>query len=462
MRGTASMMRRGRYSDGLRDSIIMEPIDFLIAPRWTIPVEPDGVVLERHAIAVRDGRIVAILPQDEAARRFPAAQVHEAESQVAIPGLINAHTHAAMNLFKGMSDDLPLKEWLEEHIWPAEQRWISEGFVRDGTRLAAAEMLLGGTTCFNDMYFYPDTAALAAAEIGIRAVVGLIVLDFPSVWAGSAAEYLAKGAEVHDRLRGHPLARTAFAPHAPYTVGDEALTRIATLAEELDIPVHMHLHETAHEVAESETRHAERPLARIQRLGLLSPRLVAVHMTTLTDDEIARLAEHGAHVVHCPQSNLKLASGLCPVERLRVAGVNLALGTDGAASNNDLSMLGELRSAALLAKGVARDARALPARAALGMATLGAARALGLDQEIGSLMPGKAVDITLIDLASIHTQPTYNPLSQIIYAAGRHQVSHVWVGGRQVVRNGELLTEDVRALCRAADQWRGHIESAAH
>jgi len=435
----------------------MEQIDALLAPRWIIPVEPDGTVLEGHSIAVRDGKIVAILPREEAARRFPAVTAVEAASHVAIPGLINAHTHAAMNLFKGMSDDLPLKEWLEEHIWPAEQRWVSEAFVRDGTRLAAAEMLLGGTTCFNDMYFHPDTAALAAAEIGMRAVVGLIVLEFPSVWAGSAAEYMAKGAEVHDRLRGHPLARTAFAPHAPYTVDDSALIRVATLAEELDIPIHIHLHETAHEVTDSENRHGERPLARLQRLGLLSPRLVAVHMTALIDEEIARLAAHGGHVVHCPQSNLKLASGLCPIERLRVAGVNLALGTDGAASNNDLSMLGEMRSAALLAKGVAGDARALPAHAALRMATLGGAHALGLDHEIGSLVPGKAADITLIDLDSIHTQPAYNPLSLIVYAAGRHQVSDVWVSGRQVVRHGELLTEDVRALCRAADEWRGRI-----
>lgn len=437
------------------------PVDSLLHPRWILPVEPAGAVLEDHALAVHEGRIHDLLPVDEAAARYAPGEVVELPSHALAPGFVNAHTHAAMALFRGLADDLPLMEWLNAHMWPAEQRWVNETFVRDGTRLAAAEMIRSGTTCFNDMYFYPDVTARATAGAGIRAVVGLIVLDFPTQWAGSPEEYLDKGLAVHDALRDQPLAHTAFAPHAPYSVSDAPLARVATLAEELDIPVHMHVHETAHEVEESVARHGRRPLARLGDLGLLSHRLAAVHMTQLTDAEIEQVAAAGVSVVHCPESNLKLASGFCPVTRLRRAGARVALGTDGAASNNDLDMLGEMHAAALLAKGVAGDATALPAADALRMATLEGARALGLGELIGSLVPGKSADLVAVDLGQLETEPLYAPLSQLVYAADRRQVSDVWVAGRRLLQARKLTTMDLLELRETARDWQRRIAGAA-
>ncbi len=435
----------------------MEEADLLISPRWVIPVEPHGAVLEGHAVAVSNGRIVAVLPAGEAAQRFPLAEVLERPSHVLMPGLINAHTHAAMTLFRGLADDLPLQQWLGEHIWPAEQRWASAEFVRDGAELAIVEMLRGGTTCLNDMYFFPDQTAQVAADAGIRAVVGMIVIDQPTPWASTVDEYFDKGLAVHDQFRGHPLVRTAFAPHAPYTVGDDTLRRLRTLADELDVQVHMHLHETAHEVSAAETERGQRPLARLAELGLVSPALAAVHMTQLTADEVAMLANAGASVVHCPESNLKLASGFCPVADLLAAGVNVALGTDGAASNNDLDMFGEMRTAALLGKSVAGDPAAVSAADALTMATLGGARALGLAGETGSLVAGKAADMICVDLAHPATQPVYHPVSQVVYAATRDQVSDVWVAGEALLADGELTrSQATDAVARAAG-WRERV-----
>ncbi|MBL1274641.1 MAG: TRZ/ATZ family hydrolase, partial [Ectothiorhodospiraceae bacterium] len=365
-----------------------DTIDTLIHARWIIPVAPADQVLEHHAIAVHEGCILEILPSHEADEKYTADAVHQLSGHALIPGLVNAHTHAAMSLFRGLADDLPLMDWLQNHIWPAEGKWVNAEFVADGTRLAIAEMLRGGTTCFNDMYFFPDETARVADNAGIRAVVGLIVIDFPTVWATNADEYLSKGIEVHDSYRNNPLITTAFAPHAPYTVSDEPLQRILTFADEMDVPIHMHLHETEHEVQEAESNTDLRPLARMEALGLISPRFMAVHMTQLVDEEIDQIATRGAHIVHCPESNMKLASGYCPVQKLLNAGVNVALGTDGAASNNDLDMFGEKRSAALLGKVVARDASALNATQVLHMATLGGAKALGLEAQIGSLEIG--------------------------------------------------------------------------
>ncbi|NND37623.1 MAG: TRZ/ATZ family hydrolase, partial [Gammaproteobacteria bacterium] len=368
----------------------MEQVDLIISADWIIPVEPRGAVYTDHAIAVKDGRIEALAPSSEIDARFQAAESIDRPGHVLIPGLINAHTHAAMSLFRGIADDLPLEKWLGEHIWPAEARWASAEFVRDGTELSICEMLRGGTTCFQDMYFFPDVVAQAAAERNIRAVVGMIVLEVPTAWAQNAAEYIDKGLAVHDRFRGSPLVYATFAPHAPYTVENETFERIRMLADELDTHIHMHVHETASEVDDALRDHHQRPLRRLDDLGLVSSQLAAVHMTQLEDAEIELVAERGASVVHCPESNLKLASGFCPVDRLLKAGVNVALGTDGAASNNDLDLFGEMRTAALLAKGVAGDAGAVPAARALTMATLGGARALGLDGRIGSLEAGKA------------------------------------------------------------------------
>lgn len=435
----------------------MQTVDSLITARWIVPVEPHGVVLEDHAVAVRGGRIVDILPAIEATRRFESANLVDLDRHVLIPGLINAHTHAAMTLMRGIADDLPLMEWLQEHIWPTEGRWVSEEFVRDGVSLAAAEMLRGGTTCFNDMYFHAEVTSLTAISCGIRACVGLIVLDFPSRYAADADEYLNKGLAVYDEFRGEPLVSMAMAPHAPYTVPDPALTRVRTLADELEIPVHMHVQETAGEVSQAVEETGRRPLQRLDELGLVSQSLIGVHMTQLEDTEIARLAEAGTHVAHCPESNLKLASGFCPVHRLAGAGVNVCLGTDGTASNNDLDMFGEMRTAALLAKGVAGDATAAPAEAVLRMATLNGAAALGLASETGSLKPGKAADITAVSFDAVETQPCYDVISQLVYATGRERVTDVWVSGRHVLKERGLVHLDVEELKERAARWAGRI-----
>lgn len=435
--------------------------DIVIHARWVIPIEPDGVVREHHAVAVQNGRIVEILPSDAATERHRARDTVRLETHALLPGLVNAHTHAAMSLFRGLADDLPLMEWLGKHVWPAEAKWVSPEFVRDGSVLAAAEMLRGGTTCFSDMYFFPEETARVCQEIGMRAVVGLILIDFPTVYAQTADEYLQKGLALHDALRASELVHTAFAPHAPYTVSDGPLAKLRTFNNELNLPVHMHVHETAHEVETAVQSTGKRPLARLASLDLLGPNLAAVHMTQLSPADIDMVARAGANVVHCPESNLKLASGFCPVHALLKAGVNVALGTDGAASNNDLDMLAETRTAALLAKAVANDATAVPAHTALRMATLNGARALGLDDRIGSLAPGKAADMIAIDLSATSSQPLYDPVSQIVYTAGRDQVTDVWVAGQRLVRNRELTTVNIAEVLEKAARWRDKIAAAA-
>lgn len=438
----------------------MEKVDTLIKARWVAPVVPAGGVREHHAVAISQGRIVAVLPTGEALARFQAAEVVDRPTHLLIPGLVNAHTHASMSLLRGLADDLPLMSWLQDHIWPAEQRWMSAEFVEHGAELAMAEMLLGGTTTFNDMYFFPEVVARAAARIGMRACVGMILIKFPTVWAGDSAEYLRKGLALRDEYKGHPLISTAFAPHAPYTVEDEYLGKIRRLADELEVPVHTHVHETADEVLGSVVDCGERPLARLDRLGLVSPMLMAVHMTQLESAEIERVAAAGASVVHCPESNLKLASGFCPVEKLLAAGVNVCLGTDGAASNNDLDMLGEMRTAALLAKGVAGRADAVTAEQVLAMATINGARALGLADEIGSVEAGKWADLCCVDLERPSTWPVYDPVAQLVYAASRNQVEDVWVAGRRMVADGRLARMDEAAIMARAGAWRDRIAGA--
>lgn len=410
-------------------------------------------MVEHHCLAIHEGRILNLLPSTTAVDLYQANQTVHLDEHALIPGLVNSHTHAAMSLLRGLADDRPLMEWLTEHIWPAENTWVNADFVREGTDLAIAEMLRGGVTCFNEMYFFPDVAARAASSAGMRASIGLILLDFPTAWASGPDEYLSKGLEVHDGYRDNPLITTAFAPHAPYTVSNAPLEKLRTYAEEMDMQIHMHVHETTDEIRQSLERYGERPLARLQRLGLISPRLQAVHMTQLTDTEIAAFATAGGHVLHCPESNLKLASGFCPVDKLVKAGVNVALGTDGAASNNDLDMFGEMRTAALLAKAVANDATSVPAAMALRMATLNGARALGIDDVVGSLLPGKAADITAVHLAGIESEPVYDPVSQLVYATGRNQVTDVWVAGQHLLNHRVLTQMDEHAILAKAREW---------
>ncbi|MBS0463931.1 MAG: TRZ/ATZ family hydrolase [Proteobacteria bacterium] len=441
----------------MTDAVAPQFCDLLIEAGWVIPVEPHGVVLPEHAVAITDGAIVAVLPIAAARSAFRAAEVVVRPQSALIPGLVNAHCHNAMTLLRGVADDLPLREWLQGHIWPIEAAVVGPQFVADGVELAVAEMLRGGTTCCNDMYFFPDVAAATYRRHGFRALVGLIVIEFPTAWASCADDYFDKAREVHDLYRDDPLVRTCFAPHAPYTVSDASFERVRMLADQLDLPIHCHIHETAHEVADSVKAHGQRPLARLDRLGVCNDRLLAVHMTQLTDAEIALCAARGVSVAHCPESNLKLASGICRAQDLRRAGVNLALGTDGCASNNDLDLFGEMHTAALLGKMVAGDAAAMAAADVLRMATLGGARALGMGERIGSIKVGKRADVTLVDFDCVETQPLYDPIAQLVYAAGRQHVTDVWVDGVRRLRDGQLVNIDTDAVVANARQWRERI-----
>ena len=436
---------------------IPEACDLLIEAGFVVPVVPHGVVLEHHAVAVTGGRIVAVLPVPEARSRFAPRETVSRPDAALIPGLVNAHTHNPMTLLRGVADDLPLKVWLQQHIWPIEAAVIGPDFVADGITLAIAEMLRGGTTCVNENYFFPDVQAATYKRHGFRARVGLPVIDFPTAWAASDDEYFDKADEVHDQWRDDALIATAFAPHAPYTVNDANFERVRMLADQLDIPVHLHLHETAQEVEQSLEKHGQRPIARLDRLGLVNERLIAIHMTQLTEAEIHLCAERGVSVVHCPESNLKLASGFCPACALERAGVTLAVGTDGCASNNDLDMFSETRTAALLAKAVARDAAALDAFSALRAATLGGAKAIGFDDRVGSIEPGKEADLVCVDLSALETQPLHHVVSQLIYATGRQQVSDVWIAGRARLRQRVLVDIDIDGVLSNARQWRERI-----
>ena len=431
-----------------------ETIDLLICPRWIIPVEPAGVTLENHALAVRHGKILAILPVDEARARYQPVSLVELAQHVLIPGLVNLHAHAAMNLFRGIADDLPLMRWLQEAIWPAEGRHVCAEFVRDGTLLAAAEMLRGGVTTCNDMYFHPEAAAQAFATAGMRAVVGMVLMDLPTPWASDADDYLRKGLAARDQWRNHPCISFSIAPHAPYTVSDSSFQRARALADELELPIHVHIHETANEIRDSLAEHGMRPLARLAKLGVLGENLIGVHAVHLDHTDIELLAHHGCSVAHCPSSNMKLGSGMAPVTELLAAGIRVGLGSDGAASNNRIDIFQEMRHAALLAKVRTLDAAALPAHAALHMATLGGAQALGLDAQIGSLLPGKCADLCAVDLGSILTQPCFDPVSHLVYVAGREYVTHVWINGEPRVDKGlTLLQISDKQLLRIVSVW---------
>ncbi len=434
-------------------------IDILIHARWIIPVEPEDTVYENYALAVKNDKIVALLSSKDAKRKFKAKEELTLENHALIPGLINAHTHAAMTLFHGLANDLPLMDWINNHIWPSEKKWISPVFVKDGTKLAIAEMIRSGTTCFNDMYFFSDNTAEVCVNIGMRAVIGLIVIDIPTSWASNSDEYITKGEYIHDTFKHNPLISTAFAPHAPYTVSDDSLKRIAVLAEELDIPIHMHIHETNDEIEQSIKQYGKRPLSRLSDLGLLSSRLIAVHMTQLEKNEINELKRTRVSVAHCPESNLKLASGLCPIGELQKNNINVCIGTDGAASNNDLDMIGEMHTAALLAKGVSNDCICSDSHTTLRMATLNGAKALGLNKLIGSLKKGKQADVVAIDLNQIETIPLYEPLSQIIYAADRRQISDVWIAGKRLLENRELTTLKYEELLENSKLWGEKIKN---
>ncbi len=435
-------------------------IDTLLEARWIIPVEPAKTVLNDHAIAIDNGIIKDILPISEARLQFQAQQTVSLNNHALIPGLVNLHTHAAMSLMRGLADDLPLMDWLNNHIWPTEAQHVNTTFVTDGTLLACAEMIKGGITCFNDMYFFPEASAEATLKAGMRAAIGMIVIDFPTVYASDPDDYLAKGLALRDQYHPHPLLTFCFAPHAPYTVSDKAFTSILTYAEQIDAPIHIHIHEIEDEINRSIETNGIRPIERLHQLGLLGPNLIAVHMVHLTDYEIKLIHQQGCSVAHCPSSNLKLASGLAPIASLLNQGINVGIGTDSAASNNRLDMFEEMRLTALLAKAVSGQANALPAHQALEMATLNGAKALGLGETTGSLTIGKAADITAIDFSDLNLSPCYDPISHLVYAAGREQVSHVWVNGRILLQDKKLTTLDTFELINRAAYWHERIDVA--
>ena len=444
----------------MQESNLRFTADLVIEAAWIIPVEPHGTVLENHAVAIADGKIVALLPRDEMAVRCSAGQTQQLGSHVLIPGLVNFHSHAAMTLMRGLADDLKLMDWLSNHVWPAEAKHATAQFVYDGTLLACAEMLRGGITCFNDMYFFPEMTARAALDAGMRAALGIIVIEFPTAYASDAQDYLSKGLAMRDELKHESSLSFCMAPHAPYTVSDKSFEQILTLSEQLQIPINTHLHETQDEIRESMARFGVRPLARLEKLGLLGPNFIAVHAVHLEPAEIALLARLGCSVAHCPSSNLKLASGIAPVDKMLSSGINVGLGTDGAASNNRLDVFCEMRLAALLAKANSQNAETLPAHTALRMATLNAAQALGLERKIGSIEPGKSADLCAVNLDSIELSPCYDPASHLIYAAGREHVSDVWVAGKQLVGSGRVLHMDENGIKRKAAEWKSRIAEA--
>lgn len=428
--------------------------DLVIDARWVIPVVPANTTLPHHSIVVDRGQISDLLPTPEADVRYrPVERVSLTEHAV-LPGLVNTHTHAAMSLMRGIADDLPLMRWLSDAIWPAERRHISHQFVYEGSLIAAAEMLRGGITCLNDMYFFPDAAAQAFSEAGIRAVVGTTVIDFPSNYATSADECLRKGLQARDHWDGHPLVSFALAPHAPYTVSNATFERIASLAEELDAIIHIHALETRQEVADSLRIYGLRPIARMDSLGLLSPNLLIAHAIHLTDDELDLLASRNAKISHNPTSNMKLGNGIAPISKMLARNMTISLGTDGAASNNRLDLLREMNTASLLAKAAAEDATILPAHRTIEMATLGGAEALGLQNRIGSIERGKDADLCAISLGSPTANPCFDPASHVVFVCGRESISDVWVRGSREIADGRLLRFSNRDLLRISRMWQ--------
>ena len=436
-------------------------IDTVLEAKWIIPIEPAEIVLNQHAIAVDNGIIKDILPISEAKLRYKPQKTITLNDHALIPGLINLHTHAAMTLMRGFADDLPLMEWLNKHIWPIENQHVDAQFVLDGTQLACAEMIKGGITCFNDMYFFPESCVEAAIHSGMRASIGMIVIDFPTAYASDADDYLAKGLKLRDQYHQHPLLSFCFAPHAPYTASDKTFNSILTYAEQLNTPIHTHLHETQDEIRINLESSGLRPIERLHQLGILSPNLIAVHMIHLTDYEIKLVHQYGCSIAHCPTSNMKLASGFAPIPALLNQGVNVGLGTDSAASNNRLDMFEEMRQAALLAKATSGQADALPAHQALRMATLNGANALGLGEITGSLVVGKAADIAAINFSDLNLTPCYDPVSHLVYTASREQVSHVWVNGRILLEDKKLTTINPSELQYRTAYWQERIATTS-
>lgn len=440
--------------------ITMTNVEMLVHAKWIITCNKDNEVFENHTLVVSGGKIIAIVPTAECEKNFQAPTIHNFPKHALLPGLINAHTHLAMNLFRGLADDLELMDWLKNYIWPTEQRWVSDEFVFDGASLAMAEMIRGGTTTFNDMFYFLESTAQAAELAGMRAHVGITVIDVPTAWAKTPEEYFAKGIAFYESYKKHPRITVTLAPHSTYMVSVDNLKKVKDLRDQLGLKINIHLQEDPAEIKLVGEKYQQRPVQLLNEIGLLSNQTIAIHMTQLNDADFELLRLHQPSIVHCPESNMKLAGGMCPVETLLREGINVALGTDGAASNNDLDMIAEMRSAAFFGKIVANDPKAVSAVNVLRMATINGAKALGIDHLTGSLEKNKAADFIAIDFNCVETQPLYNPVSQIVYATSRNQVTDVWVDGKQLLKNRELQTLDENALLAKADVWRNRIVKA--
>ena len=437
-------------------------VDLIIEARWVLPIVPRNKMLERTAVVISNGVIQDLLGIEASKLKYSAIKTIHLMDHVLIPGLINLHTHMGMTLMRGLADDKALMPWLEKHIWPAEQHLVSERFVRDNALFACAELLSGGVTCFNDMYFYPQATADAALQAGIRAQLGLVVLEFPTAYAADADDYIQKGLEARDGWRNNPLLTSSIAPHAPYTVADATFEKVITYAEQLGMGVHTHLHETTDEISRSIDQHGVRPIRRMANLGLLGPNVTAAHCVQMNDEDVSLIKSYGVHVAHCPSSNLKLGSGVAPVSNMLNETINVGIGTDSAASNNRLDMFTEMRLAALLAKGSTGDASVVPACQALEMATINGARALGLDDKIGSLEIGKLADLAAIRIADVETLPCFDPISHLVYVCGREHVSHVWVSGdlryeKPVNQSGVFANIEPLELKEIAFLWQSKL-----
>lgn len=436
----------------------METVDIIINAKWIITGIENQAALHNHSLVIEKGIIKKISPTAEISQHYTARQTDNYSEHVVMPGLINAHTHIGMNYFRGLADDLALMNWLQNHIWPAEKAWLGHEFVKDASLFAIAEMIRSGTTCFNEMFFFLQATAEAIDISGIRGHIGITVLEFPTNWAENANEYLVKGLEFHEQYKNHPRISTTFSPHAPYTVADNTLLRIKELATANDFKINIHLHETADEVNQSLAQINKRPVRRLYDLGFLSSQVIAVHMTQINEEDLELLEETKPSIAHCPESNMKLSSGACPVEKLKSKGLNIALGTDSVASNNDLDMISEMRSAALLSKLITLNPESLTAHEVITLATHNGAKALGIDHITGSLAPGKAADFIAIHLNEIEMLPVYHPASQIVYSGSRQQVSDVWVAGKQLMKNRVLTTLDEKALKAKAMEWGQKIK----
>lgn len=437
----------------------MTRVDSIISARWIIPVAPKGTVLENHSVLINDGRIFAVLPTSEAESNYESDDWTKLGDEVLLPGFVNLHSHAAMNLVRGLGADLPLMEWLTKEIWPAEGRLMSPEFVEEGSFLAGLEMARGGTTTASDHYFFPESAAAGLRRAGLRCAVSGIVIGFPSAWCASDEEYLARAEELLKAHEGDEYVRATVAPHAPYTVSDESLAKCAELSRKYSAPIHMHVNETSVEVEGSLKEHGERPIQRLKRLGLLTDKLIAVHSVHASAEDIEEMKNAGASMCHCPCSNLKLASGFAPFADFIKSGVNVGIGTDGAASNDKLDMLGESRLAAMLAKAASGDPTAAKVHDVIEAATLGGARALHWDDRIGSIEPGKEADLVSISLSEVNSIPVQDPAAQLLYAADRSDVTRTWVHGRLIYARDELniqtnYSDNVQQAKQIAENWK--------